>query len=93
MYNPELGIRALILIQLLQTPYVKDLVKRLKRNPCLKETYGYGDIAPTEAHFSQMKRRIWVEGFRAVEALMLAKYLRGEKITWVPRIAITIQHM
>jgi hypothetical protein len=29
---------------------------------------GYGRKVPTEAHFSQMKKRIGVEGFRAVEA-------------------------
>jgi len=56
-YQPECDLRALMLRQLLQIPYVKDLVKRLKRDPCLREACGYGDEAPTEAHFSQMKKR------------------------------------
>ena len=38
-----------MLRQLLQVPYMKDLVKRLKRNPCLRKVCGCGDKAPTEA--------------------------------------------
>jgi len=34
---------------------------------------GYGEKVPTEAHFSQMKKRIGAEGFGAVE-----KWLRHE---------------
>jgi hypothetical protein len=49
------------------------MVKRLKRNPYLRQACGYGDEAPTEAHFSQMKRRVKPEGFRIIEA-----YLRRE---------------
>ena len=44
-----------MLRQLEQIPYIKDLVKRLKRNPYLRQTCGYQNKAPTEAHFSQMK--------------------------------------
>ena len=74
-YQPEWDLRALMLRQLLQIPYVKDLVKRLKRDPYLREACGYGDKTPTEAHFSQMKRRIGAEGFRIIEA-----YLRREAL-------------
>ncbi len=35
-YNPEWDLRALMLRQLNQIPYVKDLVKRLKRKPYLR---------------------------------------------------------
>jgi len=55
-----------MLRQFLQIPYVKDFVKRLKREPYLREACGYGDKTPTEAHFNQMKRRIRVEGFRII---------------------------
>ncbi len=58
VYNPEWDLRALIFRQLEQTPYVKDLVKRLKKNPYLRKACGYRDRAPCEAHFSQMKQRI-----------------------------------
>jgi len=64
-----------MLRQLLQIPYMKDFVKRLKREPYLREACGYGDKAPTEAHFSQMKNRIKEEGFRIIEA-----HLRGEAL-------------
>ncbi len=74
-YNPESDLRALMLRHLEQIPYVKDLVKRLRRNPYLRRICGYGDDVPTEAHFSQMKRRIGEEGFRAIE-----RHLRCEAI-------------
>ena len=74
-YQPEWDLRALMLRQLEQIPYVKDLVKRLRRNPYLRETCGYGDRAPCEAHFSQMKKRIGAEGFKIIEA-----WLRGEAL-------------
>jgi len=74
-YQPEWDLRALMLRQLEQIPYVKDLVKRLKQNPYLRRVFGYGDRAPCEAHFSQMKRRIGAEGFRIIEA-----WLRGEAL-------------
>ena len=64
-----------MLRQLEQIPYVKDLVKRLRRNPYLRRVCGYGDRVPTEAHFSQMKKRIGPEGFRIMEA-----WLRGEAL-------------
>ena len=34
-YNPESDLRALMLRQLEQIPYIKDLVKRLRRNPSI----------------------------------------------------------
>lgn len=74
-YNPEWDLRALLLRHLEQIPYVKDLVKRLRRNPYLRSVCGYGDEAPTEAHFSQMKKRVGEEGFRAVE-----RWLRHQAI-------------
>lgn len=74
-YNPECDLRALMLRQLEQIPYVKDLAKRLKRSKDMRSTCGYGNKVPTEAHFSQMKKRIGVEGFRAIE-----EYLRHEAL-------------
>ena len=74
-YNPEWDLKALMLRQLEQIPYVKDLVKRLRRNPHLRKACGYRDRAPCEAHFTQMKKRIGVEGFRIIEA-----WLRGEAL-------------
>jgi len=75
-YNPECDLRALMLRQLLQIPYMKDLVKRLKREPYLREACGYGDKAPTEAHFSQMKNRIREEGFRIIESWLRREALK-----------------
>ena len=75
-YSPECDLRALMLRQLEQIPYVKDLAKRLRRNPFLRKACGYGRRVPTEAHFSQMKKRIGVEGFRAIEA-----WLRRQALT------------
>jgi hypothetical protein len=75
-YDPEWDLRALMLRQLLQIPYVKDLVKRLKRDPCLREACGYRDKAPTEAHFSQMKKRIGTEGFHIIEAWLRKEALK-----------------
>ena len=57
-----------MLRQLLQVPYVKDLIKRLRRTPYLRNACGYRDKAPTEAHFCQMKKRIGGEGFRIIRA-------------------------
>ena len=76
VYNPVWDLRALMLRQILQIPYMKDLVKRLRRDPCLRRMCGYGDRAPCEAHFSQMKRRIGPEGFRMVEAHLRHEALR-----------------
>ncbi len=75
-YNPEWDLKALMLRQLEQIPYIKDLVKRLKRDPCLREACGYGDKAPTEAHYSQMKRRIGAKGFCIIEAYLRREALR-----------------
>ena len=75
-YKPEWDLKALMLRQLLQIPYMKDLVKRLKRNPILRNSCGYQHKAPTEAHFSQMKKRIGGEGFRIIEA-----WLRREALS------------
>jgi hypothetical protein len=65
-YDPEWDLRALMLRQLLQIPYVKDLVKRLRRDSCLMKICGYGDRAPTEAHFTQVKRRIGEGAWRHI---------------------------
>jgi hypothetical protein len=65
-----------MLRQLEQIPYVKDLVKRLRRNPYLRKACGYQDRAPCEAHFSQMKKRIGVDGFRIIEAWLRREALR-----------------
>jgi hypothetical protein len=51
-YQPEWDLRTLMLRQLLQIPYVKDLVKRLRRNPGLRHACGYRDKTPTEDHFT-----------------------------------------
>ena len=75
-YDPEWDLRALMLRQLLQILYMKDLAKRLKRNPYLRKVCGYGNKAPTEAHFSHMKRRIGAEGFRIIEAYLRREALR-----------------
>jgi hypothetical protein len=58
---------------LLQLRYVKDLVRLLTRSAYFREVCGYKDKVPTEAHFSQMKKRIKKDGFKAIE-----RYLRGE---------------
>jgi len=65
-----------MLRQLEQIPYIKDLVKRLRRDPYLRQVCGYGKRAPCEAHFSQMKKRIGVEGFRIIEAWLRREALR-----------------
>ena len=75
-YQPEWDLRALMLRQIEQIPYVKDLVKRLRRNAYLRRVCGYGDRTPCEAHFSQMKKRIKPEGFRIIEA-----WLRREALS------------
>jgi hypothetical protein len=75
-YNPIWDLRALMLRQLLQIPYVKDLAKRLRRDPCLRRICGYGSRAPTEAHFTQMKKRIGSEGFRMIEAWLRHQALK-----------------
>jgi len=75
-YHPEWDLRALMLRQLEQIPYVKDLVKRLRRNAYLRRARGYGDRAPCEAHFSQMKKRIGAEGFRIIEAWLRHEALK-----------------
>src|SRR4030067_134848 len=70
-YDPECDLRALMLRQLEQIPYIKDLVKRLQRSKDMRSACGYDNKVPTEAHFSQMKKRIGVEGFRAIEGFPL----------------------
>ncbi len=74
-YDPACDLRALMLRQLEQIPYIKDLVKRLRRNKEMRSACGYNNKVPTEAHFSQMKKRIGPEGFRAIE-----KWLRHEAL-------------
>jgi len=78
-YNPEWDLRALMLRQLERTPYLKDLAKRLRRDPYLRQVCGYGEQAPCEAHFSQMKKRIGAEGFRIIEAWLRREALRLRK--------------
>jgi hypothetical protein len=75
-YNPECDLRALMLRQLEQIPYVKDLVKRLRRSRDMRMVCGYDRKVPTEAHFSQMKNRIGVKGFRAIEAWLRREALK-----------------
>jgi len=75
-YDPECDLRALMLRQLQQIPYVKDLVKQLRRNKEMRSACGYNSKVPTEAHFSQMKKRIGVEGFRAIEEWLRHEALR-----------------
>ena len=75
-YDPQCDLRALMLRQLEQIPYVKDLVKRLRRNKEMRSACGYDGKVPTEAHFSQMKKRVGVEGFRAIEAWLRHEALR-----------------
>jgi hypothetical protein len=75
-YNPEWDLRALMIRQLEQIPYVKDLVKRLRRNRYLRNVCGYRDKTPTEAHFTQMKKRVGVEGFRIIEAWLRKEALK-----------------
>lgn len=69
-YDPEWDLRALMLRQLEHIPYVKDLVKRLDRNRYLRRVCGYKGKAPTEAHFSQMKRRVGKPGFMGIESYL-----------------------
>jgi hypothetical protein len=78
-YDPECDLRALMLRQLEQIPYVKDLVKRLRRDKGMRSACGYGEKIPTEAHFSQMKKRVGVEGFQAIEAWLRHEALRLRK--------------
>ena len=66
-YEPECDYRALLLRQLEQIPYIKDLVKRLNRYKEMRSDCGYGDKVPTQAYFSQMKKRIGEEGFLVIE--------------------------
>lgn len=73
VYSPECDLRALMLRQLEQIPYVKDLVKRLRRSREMRLACGYHRKVPTEAHFSQMKKRIGAEGFRAIEEWLRMK--------------------
>jgi hypothetical protein len=75
-YDPACDLRALMLRQLEQIPYVKDLVKRLRRYREMRSACGYGDRVPTEAHFSQMKKRVGAEGFRAIEEWLRHEALR-----------------
>ena len=60
-----------------QIPYIKDLVKRLRREQSLREACGYHDTVPTEAHFTQMKKRVGAEGFRIIEAWMRHEALKN----------------
>src|SRR4030065_851522 len=74
-YDPECDLRALMLRQLEQIPYVKDLIKRLRRSKEMRSACGYQSKVPTEAHFSQMKKSIGVERFQAIEAWLRTEAL------------------
>ena len=78
-YDPECDLRALMLRQLEQIPYIKDLVKRLRRDCVMRSACGYSEKVPTEAHFSQMKKRVGVEGFQAIETWLRHEALRLRK--------------
>ena len=78
-YDPECDLRALMLRQLEQIPYIKDLVKQLRRNKDMRSVCGYHSKVPTEAHLSQMKTRIGVEGFQAIETWLRHEALRLRK--------------
>jgi hypothetical protein len=56
-YQPEWDLKALILRQLHQIPYMKDFVKRLKRNPILRHTCGHLEKFSTEVHFRRYEKR------------------------------------
>jgi len=45
-YNPEWDLKALMLRQLEQIHYIKDLVKRLRRTPYLRRVCGYREGLP-----------------------------------------------
>lgn len=76
VYQPKWDLRVVMLRQLEQIHYVKDLVKRLRRDPYLMLVCGYGDRAPCEAHFTQMMKRKGVEGFRIIEAWLRREAFR-----------------
>ena len=78
-YEPECDYRALLLRQLEQIPYIKDLVKRLNRYKEMRSACGYGDKVPSEAHFSQMKKRIGDEGFLEIERSLRHEAMRLRK--------------
>jgi hypothetical protein len=52
-YQPECDLRALMLRQLLQIPYVKDLVKRLRRTSYLRRVCGYRARTPCQMRASR----------------------------------------
>jgi hypothetical protein len=74
-----------MLRQLLQIPYIKDLVKRPRREESLREACCYRDKTPTKALFTQMKKCIGAEGFPIIEARLRHEALKievGEKVLW-----------
>jgi len=81
-YNPECDLRDLMLRQLLQIPYIKDLVKRLRRDPYLRQVCGYHDKAPCETHFTQMKNRIGSEGFQIARARKGGRGWKNQMRIW-----------
>lgn len=65
-------------------------MKRLRRNPYIRLVCGYDEEVPTEAHFSQMKKRLGKAGFKAVE-----RFLRHEAIRLTathPFLAVGLVH-
>ena len=75
-YEPDWDLRALMLRQLEQILYVRDLAKSLRKNSYLRKICGYCDRVPTEARFGQMKKRIGADEFRAIEEWLLHQALR-----------------
>jgi hypothetical protein len=63
-----------MLRQLEQIPYVKDLVKRLRRDKGMRSACGYCEKVPTEAHFSQMKKRVGFQARAAARRLLMCGY-------------------
>jgi len=51
------------------------LVKRLNRNLYLRRVCGYRDRVPTEAHFSQMKKRIGGMVLRLLNAIYVERLI------------------
>jgi hypothetical protein len=59
-----------------EMPYVKDLIKHLRRDPCLRQVCGYHNKTPSEAHFTQMKKRVGAESVHIIETWLRKEALR-----------------
>lgn len=85
VYDPVWGLRALMLRQILQIPYVKDVVRRLRRDAHLRGMCRYGDRAPCHVQFSQVKSRLGPNGFHILESHLFREALRiREGQLWSP---------